>query len=95
LAPVPEWRFLERYYAPDGNYYAAVWPDGERLAILTEGGEVATETLAGSFGPSQARCEVEPIGWMPDSSGVLFSARCEANSPVSQKAILILPVPAR
>jgi hypothetical protein len=95
LVAVSGWRFLERYYAPDGDYYAAVWPDGERLAILTEGGEIATETQAVSFGPPQARCEVEPISWMPDSSGVLFWARCQANTQVSQKAILILPVPAR
>jgi hypothetical protein len=92
LAPVPEWRFLERYYAPDQVYYAAVWPNGERLAILTEGGQIATETLASNFGPPQVRCELQPIGWMPDSSGVLFWARCQANNPVSQKAILILPV---
>jgi hypothetical protein len=95
LAPVPEWRFLERYYAPDEVYYAVVWPNGERLAILAAGGEIATETLARSFGPPQVRCELQPIGWMPDSSGVLFWARCEANNPVSQKAILILPVPGK
>ena len=90
LAPVPEWRFLERYYAPGGIYYAVVWPKGERLAILTEEGKIMTETLARSFGPPQVRCELKPIGWMPDSSGVLFWARCEANNPASQKAILIL-----
>jgi hypothetical protein len=95
LGPAPEWRFLERYYAPDGAYYAAVWPNGERLAILTEGGHIATETLAQSLGPPQVKCELQPIGWMPDSSGVLFWARCEANNPISQKAILILPVLAK
>jgi hypothetical protein len=92
--PPAEWRFLERTHSPDGAYYASVWPDGERLAILREGGDIVAETLARDYGPTQVGCDVQPIGWMPDSSGVLFRARCEAYySLASQKAVLVLPVP--
>jgi hypothetical protein len=92
LAPLPDWQYLERYPSPDGSFYASVWPEGARLAILRPGGDVVVETQADRFGPPEVTCQLEPIGWLPDSSGVLFSARCKDYDWVSQHAILILPV---
>jgi hypothetical protein len=84
-----EWQPQERYDAPDGNYYAALWPLGERLAILQPGGEVVSEVYAANFGPSSADCSLTPIRWLPDSRGVLFTAYCY---PV-ERAILLLSIP--
>jgi hypothetical protein len=95
VAPLPDWQFLERYPSPDGNFYASVWPEGARLAILRQGGDIVAETQADRFGPPEVTCQLEPIGWLPDSSGVLFSARCKEYDWVSQHAILILPVRGR
>jgi hypothetical protein len=99
--PEPPWRAMERYGSPDGNYYAAVWTDGARLAILRPGGEVVVETSARAFGPPEAECTLIPMGWLPDSQGVLFVSRCidaQCGAWLSwcrhaQRAVLLLAVP--
>ena len=99
--PEPPWRAMERYGSPDGNYYAAVWADGARLAILRPGGEVVVETSANAFGRSEVECTLIPIGWLPDSQGVLFVSRCidaQCGAWLSwcrhaQRAVLLLAVP--
>ena len=98
--PVPPWRAMERYGSPDGKSYAAVWADGARLAILRPGGEVVVETWANAFGPPEAECTLIPMGWLPDSQGVLFTSRCTDAQcggfswcGHAQRAVLLLAVP--
>jgi hypothetical protein len=101
--PEPSWRAMARYDAPDGSYYASVWADGARLVILSPGGEVVVETAASAFGPPQTECTLIPIGWLPDSQGVLFFSRCidtQCGAWLSwcthaQRAILLLALPER
>jgi hypothetical protein len=97
----PPWRALERYRSLDDNYYATVWADGARLAILRPGGKVVVETSARAFGPPETECTLVPIGWLPDGQGVLFLSRCidaQCGAWVSwcthaQRAVLLLTVP--
>ena len=90
------WRTLERYHTPKGDFYAAIWPDEARLAILRPGGEIVVETQASEFGPAWAACRLIPLGWLPDSSGVLFHVRCreaQGAASLSNQALLLLPIP--
>lgn len=90
------WRTLERYHSPAGNYYAAIWPDEARLAILRPGGEIVIEMQASEFGPTGASCRLIPLGWLPNSSGVLFQSRCrdaQGVASLSNQALLLLPIP--
>jgi hypothetical protein len=80
-----------RYPSPDGKHHAAVWPDGEKLAILRSDGQMVIEKPVGEFGPPDAHCRLVPMRWLPDSSGVLFISRCMN----AQHAVLLLPVPGR
>jgi len=101
--PEPPWRAMERYSSPDGSYYAALWADGARLAILSPGEAVIVETSASAFGPSETECTLIPMGWLPDSQGVLFVSRCldaQCGAWLSwcthaQRAVLLLAVPER
>ena len=97
----PPWRAMERYGSPDGSSYAALWPDGARLAILRPGGEVIVETWASAFGPTGTTCTLVPIGWLPDGQGLLFFSRCVdaqcapwlSQCSHAQRAVLLLAVP--
>jgi hypothetical protein len=84
-----DWRPQERYNSPDGNYYAAIWPQGERLAILQPEGAVVIEVYAADFGPPSAYCHLRPIRWLPDSRGVLFTSDCSG----IERGILLLAIP--
>jgi hypothetical protein len=86
-----QWHPLTRYDAPDGSYYAAVWPDGARLAILRSGGEIVVETLASEYGPPGADCRLVPLRWLPSSTGVSFVPRCMG----TYHTVLLLTVPGR
>ncbi|MEW5959642.1 MAG: hypothetical protein AB1801_18105 [Chloroflexota bacterium] len=90
------WRTLERYPSPGGYFYAAIWPEAARLAILRSGGEIVIETQASEFGPTGATCRLIPLGWLPNSSGVLFHSRCrdaQGTAALSNQALLLLPIP--